>query len=116
MQVPGAGEPPPCPACGAPLRPDVVWFGEMLPEAALAGAMAAVEAADLVLSVGTANQVQPAASLPYLALRNGVPVLEVNPETTPLSADATWSLRGSAATMLPTVVAAARTQGAASDE
>lgn len=116
VQSPGAGEPPPCPQCGAPLRPDVVWFGELLPEGALESAMAAVQAADLVLSVGSSNQVQPAAELPFLALRNGCPVAEVNPETTPLSARADWSLRGTAAALLPRLAAAAMSKGAGSDE
>lgn len=116
VQSPGAGEPPPCPQCGAPLRPDVVWFGELLPEGALESAMAVVQAADLVLSVGSSNQVQPAAELPFLALRNGCPVAEVNPEATPLSAQADWSLRGTAAALLPRLAAAASRRGAESDE
>jgi len=107
VQHEGDGEPPPCPRCGAPLRPDVVWFGEMLPESALESAMAAVQEADLVLSVGSSTQVQPAAELPFLALRNGCPVVEVNPESTPLSAQAHWSLRGTAAGVLPRLAAAA---------
>src|SRR5215216_8205809 len=55
----GEGGPPPCPACGAPLRPGVVWFGESLPEQALEAAFGAAQACDLFLSVGTSNLVQP---------------------------------------------------------
>lgn len=62
-------------------------------------------AADLVLSIGTSSLVQPAASLPYLALGAGVPVVEINPEQTPLSADARFSLRGKAGELLPALVA-----------
>ena len=94
--------PPRCPTCGAPLRPGVVWFGEMLPPGALEAAAEAVEAADLVLSVGTSSLVQPAASLPAVALERRIPVVEINPEPTPLLA--AWRLEGTAATCLPALV------------
>lgn len=71
--------PPACPACGALLRPDVVWFGELLPARAAQEAWRAAEQADLFLSVGTSNLVEPAASLPWLAHRRGASVLVVNP-------------------------------------
>jgi NAD-dependent deacetylase len=73
--------PPACPACGALLRPDVVWFGELLPPRAAQDAWRAAGEADLFLSVGTSNLVQPAASLPWLAHRHGAAVLVVNPST-----------------------------------
>lgn len=99
------GEVPRCGQCAALLRPDVVWFGEVLPFTALAAAEEAIDYADLVLSIGTSSLVQPAASLPYQALRAGVPVVEVNPEETPLTADASFNLRGSAGEILPQLVA-----------
>lgn len=99
------GEVPRCGQCAAFLRPDVVWFGEMLPFTALAAAEEAIDYADLVLSIGTSSLVQPAASLPYRALRAGVPVVEVNPDETPLSADVQYSLRGGAGAILPQLVA-----------
>ena len=70
---------PACPRCGGPLRPDVVWFGEMLPEAALDRARTAARTCDLFLSVGTSNLVEPAASLPWLARESGATVLVINP-------------------------------------
>ena len=70
---------PACPRCGGPLRPDVVWFGEVLPEAALDRARTAARTCDLFLSVGTSNLVEPAASLPWLARENGATVLVINP-------------------------------------
>lgn len=103
---PGDDGPPRCPRCGAFLRPDVVWFGESLPPRALEAAVAGVRRADLVLSVGTSSLVQPAASLPYEALARGVPVVEINPDETPLSAHAQFSLRGRAGEVLPELVAA----------
>ena len=105
--------PPLCPQCAAYLRPDVVWFGEMLPIAALKAAERAVAEADLVLSIGTSSIVQPAASLPWLALERGVAVVEVNPESTPLTPHARYSLRGGAGTVLPRLAAAARGSAAA---
>lgn len=98
--------PPRCPGCGGHLRPDVVWFGEMLPEAALDAALEAARRCELFLCVGTSTVVQPAASLPFEALRAGARVLEVNPDATPLTPHATWSLRGPAGTVLPELLAA----------
>src|SRR5690606_2368179 len=67
----GSGEPTRCRACGGYLRPGVVWFGEALPEAALAEAYAAAERADVFLSVGTSAVVYPAAHLPVYAREQG---------------------------------------------
>ncbi|HET7040260.1 MAG TPA: Sir2 family NAD-dependent protein deacetylase, partial [Gemmatimonadales bacterium] len=75
----GLDAPPPCRRCGAPLRPDVVWFGEALPEEPLAAAWEAAERCDVFLSVGTSNLVQPAASLPWIAARRGAFVIVLNP-------------------------------------
>jgi len=69
---------PRCARCGGLLRPDVVWFGEMLPERAIARAQDAAQRCDLFLSVGTSNVVEPAASLPWIAARRGATVLVVN--------------------------------------
>lgn len=73
-----AGSPPPCPRCGAPLRPDVVWFGELLPLDALATAEAAAADCDVLLSVGTSNLVVPAATIPWIAAARGATVIVVN--------------------------------------
>ncbi len=97
---------PPCPRCGAPLRPDVVWFGEALPVAAFEAASEAARACDLLLSVGTSSLVYPAAALPFEALENGAVLVEVNPDETPLTAHADHVLRGPAGEMLPRLVAA----------
>lgn len=86
--------PPACAACGAAFRPDVVWFGESLPADAWDAAEAAVDACDLLVVIGTSSLVWPAAGLPERALRAGTPVLDINPQATPLSSRATahWSL------------------------
>jgi NAD-dependent deacetylase len=98
-----AVEPPTC-ACSGRIRPDVVWFGEDLPAEAWARSLDAVTAADVAIVVGTSAIVYPAAGLPELALANGIPVIEVNPERTPLSDHASISLRESAATALPSLL------------
>lgn len=100
------GEVPRCGQCAAYLRPDVVWFGEMLPLEELIRAEKVVAAADLVLSIGTSSLVQPAAQLPYQAMEAGVRVVEINPEETPLSRDADFSLRGQSGQILPALLAA----------
>jgi NAD-dependent deacetylase len=98
--------PPTCPRCDAPLRPDVVWFGEMLPREALEEAFEVARNCDLFFSIGTSSLVQPAASLPFEALREGVAVVEVNPDETPLTRHAEYALRGGAGEVLPALVRA----------
>lgn len=96
-----AGEPPKCPRCGAWLRPDVVWFGEMLDPDRLEAARAAVQRCDVLLVVGTSGLVYPAAGLPALAARSGARVVIVNPHPTELDGGATLVLRGAAAEVVP---------------
>ncbi len=95
---------PRCARCGAPLRPDVVWFGEMLDENVLARADAAAAAADVCLVVGTSALVHPAASLPLRTRASGGVVIEVNPEETPLTRVAEVSMRGKAAEVVPVLL------------
>jgi NAD-dependent deacetylase len=100
-RVPLPEIPPYCSECGALLRPDVVWFGESLPEDVLEAAWAAAARCRLMLVVGTSAIVHPAASLPLVALRNGARLVEINPNETPLSAHVHEVLRGPAAELLP---------------
>jgi NAD-dependent deacetylase len=99
-----SGSPPVCPSCGAPLRPDVVWFGEMLPSGALETASEAARGADLFLSVGTSSLVYPAAALPYEALESGATIVEINPSETPLTSHADYALGGPAGDVLPRLI------------
>ncbi len=101
------GEPPRCPDCGAYLRPDVVWFGEALPEGMIEAALEAARACDLFFSVGTSSLVYPVASLPYAALESGAAVVEINPGETPLTPRATYALRGTAGETLSCLLEAA---------
>ena len=93
--------PPRCSECGALLRPDVVWFGESLPQDVLEAAWAASARCRLMLIIGTSAVVHPAASLPLVALRNGAHLIEVNPAETPLSEHAHEILHGPATKVLP---------------
>lgn len=98
-------EPPPSPyVAGGFARPDVVWFGEVLPQEALERAMAAAIRCDFCISVGTTSLVQPAASLPLMALEHGAALVEINPMETPLSMHAEQCLRGPASQVLASVV------------
>jgi NAD-dependent deacetylase len=99
-------EPPRCPTCGALLRPDVVWFEEMLPPEGLAAAADTARHCDVLLVIGTAAEVYPAAALPHSAQRCGATVVEINPQPTALSAQVDHVLRGPAGVVLPALVAA----------
>jgi NAD-dependent deacetylase len=100
-------EPPPlCPLCGSLLRPDVVWFGEALPEEALRRAQEAAAQCELFLSIGTSTLVYPAAELPFIAGSNNATVIEINPDVTPLSKLASFVLREKAGTALPAIAKA----------
>jgi NAD-dependent deacetylase len=96
---------PKCTGCGALLRPDVVWFGEMLDAVTLEEAFLRAREADICLVVGTSALVHPAASVPLATLEGGGVLVEVNPEETPLTGAARWSLRGPAGRLLPPLLA-----------
>ena len=111
---PLAAFPPPAACCTgsrgktrALLRPDVVWFGEMLPEDALAAASEAVSACDLFFSIGTSSVVQPAASYIHWAARTGAKTVEINKEPTPISNSVDWSIMGKSGEVLPSMIRAA---------
>jgi NAD-dependent deacetylase len=95
---------PRCARCGALLRPDIVWFGEPLDDAVLSEALERARTADVCLVVGTSAVVQPAASLAMVTKRAGGELIEVNPETTPLTRFADISVRGTAADVVPRLV------------
>lgn len=96
---------PQCPSCGRLLRPDVVWFEEMLPGNIWELAVEAVTACRAFLVIGTSALVYPAAGLIEMAIRLHVPVIEVNPDRTPISNAATLSLHGPSGEVLPKLVA-----------
>jgi NAD-dependent deacetylase len=95
---------PPRSRAGGILRPNVVWFGEALPEAALRAAWDSASRCDLFLSVGTSAVVQPAASFISLAASRGARTVEINREPTPISAEVDWSVMGKSGEVLPRLV------------
>ncbi len=102
--APDDGDEPPRCACGSYLRPDVVWFGEMLDPDNLNRAFNAADGCDAMLVVGTSGLVYPAAGLPDAARSAGARVIEVNPERTPVSEIADVVIRTTAAEALPRLV------------
>src|SRR5690606_20520574 len=93
--------PPRWEACAGLARPGAVWFGESLPEQAWQSAWQEVQECDLLLSVGTAGAVYPAAQLPQLALEQGAVVVDVNPDPVTVSSERELSLVGKAGEILP---------------
>jgi len=97
------GIPPKCP-CGGNIRPDVVWFGEMLPQEALNYAFAVSSACNLFFSIGTSAVVHPAASLSLIAKRGEAFVVEVNISPTEITHLVDESLLGKSGEILPYLV------------
>jgi len=100
-------EPPRCSICDGLIRPGVVWFGEMLPSDIWKKSVTASEQCDLMIVVGTSGLVYPAADLPYIAEKNGVTIVQVNPTITSLNGVASYNLHGKAGEILSKLYAAA---------
>jgi NAD-dependent deacetylase len=100
---PGAPE---CGACVAPLKPDVVLFGELLPERAMAEAQALAFDADLMVCVGSSLEVYPVAGLPAITRGGGGRLVLVTQGPTPYDADAEIKLEGDVVEELRAVLAA----------
>lgn len=96
--------PPRCEACEGVLKPDVVLFGEQLPAGTLQEAQAHASEADVFLAVGSSLTVQPAASLPRRATRDGGTLVLVNLDQTPFSGEADYEFRADVTDVLPAVV------------
>jgi NAD-dependent deacetylase len=93
-----------CGSCAGLIRPDIVWFGEMLPSDQWEIAEKASESADVMFVIGTSAVVYPAAQLPLTAKANGATIVEINMEETPLSGLADASVHGSASATLTEIV------------
>lgn len=98
------GEPPECPRCGKPMRPDVVWFGEALDEDVFRTAVRAVVSSEVFLTVGTSSLVYPAAGLVEAADDGEATIIEVNLEPTAATPLADIALHGKAGEILPKLV------------
>ena len=97
---------PRCKRCGAPLKPDVVLFGEMLPERAMERARALCEGAGVLLCIGSSLEVHPVAGLPLLTLQGGGAVAIITQGETPLDALAEVRLDGDVVEELEGLLAA----------
>jgi len=95
-----------CAECGGAVKPDVVLFGELLPEEAMARATELAEGADLMLCVGTSLEVHPVAGLPQLTLASGGAVAIVTKGATPYDRDSELKLEGEVDEELTALVAA----------
>jgi NAD-dependent deacetylase len=102
---------PPVCECGNVLRPDVVWFGESLPETVIRFAMQVAARCHVFFCIGTSALVHPAASLAWIARENGATVVEVNPEDTPVTDIADETFRQRSGVLLPQLVQAWRQHG-----
>ncbi len=95
--------PPLCSNCGALLRPHVVWFGESLSPTILQKSIQLSSECDVMFVIGTSAVVHPAASLPFEASEAGAKIVEINPDPTPLSLYADFSIRGKSGEILPLI-------------
>ena len=95
---------PPICKCGSILRPDVVWFGEPLPQKVWQEAVVQANSCDVMIISGTSLLVSPANSLPIYAKQNNAVLIEVNPEQTMMSTEMDLSLKTTSAAALPELI------------
>ena len=93
-----------CDDCGGLIRPDVVWFGEMLPFEALQFANECAENSDVFFSIGTSAEVYPAAMLPVISKRAGAYTVEININPTVISFELDETLKGKSGDILVELV------------
>lgn len=94
-----------CPNCNGLIRPDVVWFGEYLPEQTLGLAQRAAARADVFFTIGTSGLVYPAADLPLQARMRGAYVVEINVERSAIADEVDEVILGKAGDVLPQLMA-----------
>jgi NAD-dependent deacetylase len=99
--VPLKEMPPKCKNCGALGRPNVVWFGEIIPMSVIDKALIAIEKCQVMLIVGTSGVVEPASSMGLVAKQTGKTVIEVNLEPTPNSSLYDITIIGKSGEILP---------------
>lgn len=95
---------PPLCTCGNILRPDVVWFGEGLPQDIWQKAIIHASNCDVMIIVGTSLVVSPANTLPIYARQNGAALIEINPDKTVMTLDMDFSFRSTSVIALPELV------------
>ncbi|MDH5430582.1 MAG: NAD-dependent deacylase [Nitrosopumilus sp.] len=95
---------PPLCKCGNVLRPDVVWFGELLPQEVWKNAINFANNCDLMIIVGTSLVVSPVNTLPIYAKQNNATLVEINPEHTVMSENMDIIIRNTSAESIPKLV------------
>jgi NAD-dependent deacetylase len=95
--------------CGGLIRPDVVWFGEMLPFEALRFAEDCAMRSDVFFTIGTSAEVYPAALLPLMAGKSGAYVIEINTKPTAISNEVDAVLEGKSGEVLNELVETIKT-------
>jgi NAD-dependent deacetylase len=90
-----------CGKCGSWLRPDIIWFGDMLDQGVMSEAIAAIRRCDLFISIGTSGVVYPAAGFPRFAKENDARCIEINPEANEMSSLYDEAFRDAAGKVLP---------------
>ncbi|MCF6269505.1 MAG: NAD-dependent deacylase [Melioribacteraceae bacterium] len=96
-------EVPKCEKCGGMIRPDVVWFGEVLPQDIFAEAERKAAESDICFIVGTSAVVYPAAYIPIAAKRGGSVLVEINIEPTEITNQTDYSIKGKSGEVLPEI-------------
>jgi len=103
--------PPRC-QCGGILRPNAVFFGEMIPQEALWRSRQVATDCDVMLVIGTSAVVQPAALVPVIAKESGAKIIEINPESTLLTGDISdYRSKGSAGEVMNRILAQMEAMG-----
>lgn len=95
---------PRCLDCGGWMRPDIVFFGEDLPQDEWLHAQSEAQSCELMMVIGTSGLVQPAASIPYLAKGGGATIVEITQERSPVSSFVDYILLGKAGDLVPPIV------------
>lgn len=90
--------------CGGLIRPDVVWFGELLPAEAMSFSEKCTQASDVFFTIGTSAEVYPAALLPLIAKKSGAYVVEINMKSTAISCDVDEVIQGKSGEILQELV------------
>jgi NAD-dependent deacetylase len=96
--------PPKCTKCANILRPDVVWFGESLPQKVWNQAIIEANTCEIMIIAGTSLVVSPANTLPIYAKKNNAALIEVNPEHTQMSSEMDITFRTTSAKALPSII------------
>lgn len=100
------GNVPKCKKCGGFIRPDIVWFGESLPQSIFSSAEFKAKNSDICFVIGTSAIIYPAASIPRLAKEDGAYLVEINIEPTDISSLVDYSIIGKSGEILPEILTA----------